>query len=771
MSHRWHFFRAGGVDQVSLRDGKDLLALRDLDQKLWVALAMPVQGTAIDADTLKLIDLDDDGRVRVQDVLAAIAWVEATFKNPDDILRSKDSVRLAAIKDAKVCAAAMRMLKDLGKADADEIGVADASAITAAFAATVLNGDGIVIPESAADDADVKQVIEDAIATIGSATDRSGKPGIDQARADELFAAVDARVAWLARGKAPELQTLGDRTDAASTALLAVRAKLEDFFTRCRIAAFDPRGVAALGGKDDELAALASRSLTAGDDELAKLPIGRIDPAGRLPLRAGVNPAWAARLQAFVDDAVVPVLGARDALTADDLAAIVAKLAPYDAWRFDETKTKVDALAADWLETLAGPDLRAKLKALIASEAALAEEYAQITSVEKAVRLQRDGGRVLRNFVNFSDFYARQDGTFQAGTLYLDARALRLCVPVADVAKHAALATAADAYLAYCEITRKGEKRHIAAALTNGDSDHVVVGRNGIFYDRDGKDWDATITKIIANPISIRQAFWSPYKKLVRMVEDTVAKRAAAADAEATAKAESAGKAVASADQTAAAAAAKPAAPGAKPEPKKLDLGTVAAIGLAIGGVGTLVGALLASVFGLGKWLPLGILGILLMISGPAMLLAWLKLRRRNLGPILDANGWAINGRARINVAFGAAMTELAALPKGSQRTLDDPFADKKSRWKLWLFLIILLALAGTWYVGKLDGYLPERVRSIEVLGDSAPAAKRAKEEAAAAAAAKAAAAPAAAAPAPAAPAAPAPAAPAPATPAPAPAP
>src|SRR4029079_10782626 len=98
--------------------------------------------------------------------------------------------------------------------------------------------------------------------------------------------------------------------------------------------------------------------------------------------------------------------------------------------------------------------------------------------------------------------------------------------------------------------------------------------------------------------------------------------------------------------------------------------------------IGTLIAALLANLFGLGKWLPLGILALMLMISGPAMLLAWLKLRRRNLGPILDASGWAINGRARINVAFGAVMTELAQLPPGAKRPLDDPFADKRTPWK-----------------------------------------------------------------------------------------
>ena len=129
--------------------------------------------------------------------------------------------------------------------------------------------------------------------------------------------------------------------------------------------------------------------------------------------------------------------------------------------------------------------------------------------------------------------------------------------------------------------------------------------------------------------------------------------------------------------------------------------------------------------FGLGKWLPLGIIALLLMISGPSMLLAWLKLRRRNLGPILDANGWAINSRARINVSFGAAMTELAAIPKGSQRSMSDPFADKSPPWKLYTFLAIVLILAGTWFVGRLDKFLPESIRSVKVLGKYAPAYKQ----------------------------------------------
>ena len=92
-----------------------------------------------------------------------------------------------------------------------------------------------------------------------------------------------------------------------------------------------------------------------------------------------------------------------------------------------------------------------------------------------------------------------------------------------------------------------------------------------------------------------------------------------------------------------------------------------------------LVAGFLQTLFGLGWFLPVGIAGILLLISGPSMILASLKLRKRNLGPILDANGWAIYTRARINIPFGATLTTTATLPAGTLPPLADPFKEKKS--------------------------------------------------------------------------------------------
>ena len=103
------------------------------------------------------------------------------------------------------------------------------------------------------------------------------------------------------------------------------------------------------------------------------------------------------------------------------------------------------------------------------------------------------------------------------------------------------------------------------------------------------------------------------------------------------------------------------------------------------------------------------------------MLLAWLKLRKRNLGPILDANGWAVNSKAKINVPFGASLTGVAALPPGAKRNLVDPFAEKRRPWGLYITLTILMLLGVLWYLGKLNSFLPESITSNSVMGTNAP--------------------------------------------------
>ena len=206
---------------------------------------------------------------------------------------------------------------------------------------------------------------------------------------------------------------------------------------------------------------------------------------------------------------------------------------------------------------------------------------------------------------------------------------------------------------------------------------------------------------MVEAPISVRQAFWSPYQRVARMIGSQLQKLAA--DRDKDVEAQSAARVAKVGTNK-----AEPAADGAKQQAFDIAkfAGIFAAMGLAVGAVGTALVSVVTGFMGLPAWqMPLVLLGLLLLVSGPSMLLAWLKLRQRNLGPLLDANGWAVNTRARINIPFGASLTGVAQLPAGSERSLQDPYADAASPWPWWLLLAVLMAgLYAVWKQGWLTG-------------------------------------------------------------------
>lgn len=603
MSHNWKFFRAGGFDQVRIDTAADLLNLKELDQKLWVALSCPVRGIEFDARSLALIDTDNDGHVRAPELLAAIDWAAARLNAADVLAQGLAGVPLAAIKDPAVLAAAQGLLP----AGGDLVSVEAASAAEAEYSAR-------------------------ALAT------------------------------WEAGGNA--VKVLGEATEAACAAVAALKEKLDDFFVRCRLAAFDTRAGEAMNASDDALKSLGAAALSAAHAEIAALPLARVGAGATVPLGAGsdsgINPAWGQRIAALREAAVVPLLGAREAISESDWLALQDQLAGYVAWQ-------------------------------AARPVGLPPEAEAVRDLERLARYVRDLLPLANNFVAFRDFYTHQGkATFQIGTLYLDGRSAELCVAVNDAAKHSALAGLSRICLVYCDCTRNDEKLSIAAAFTAGDSDQLMVGRNGVFYDRQGRDWNATISKLVEHPISLRQAFWSPYKRLMRMVGEQLQKlaasKAAAVEGKLGAAAVGVGKKVEA-----------PAAPPAFDVGK--FAGIFAAIGLAIGAIGTVLAGVMSGLLGLKWWqMPLAVGGLMLLISAPAMVLAWFKLRSRNLGPILDANGWAVNARARINIPFGTSLTQLAQLPPGAERALSDPYAEKEQPWKTYAFIAAVIFVAAAWF-------------------------------------------------------------------------
>lgn len=457
----------------------------------------------------------------------------------------------------------------------------------------------------------------------------------------------------------------GANSDDAVAAVDAIRDKVTDYFLRCKFIQFHDDCAVALDVSAEKVAEISEKNFATNIEEISKYPLSKPRADALLPINEGINPAWQsqfAKVKELVLDVDYP---GKETITEAEWNAVVAKIDEYIAAKDEETKAINE-----------GHDEK------------LESEHDVIKPLERLLHLYRDFYTLLRNYVAMVDFYNKDiPAVFQAGQLYIDSRRLDLCLKVGpDVAKHIDNSELSDMFLIYCKcVSRvKNETMNIVAVLTSGDINNIRVGKNAVFYDNQGQDWDAVVTHIKENPISVREAFWSPYRKFGRWCKEKFTKSAeekeAAAFENLTTKA----------DATTSAVAAPGAAPAAAKKPFDIAkfAGIFAAIGMAIGFLLNALTGILGAVFH--SWLSaiIFIVIVMLCISGPSMVLAWIKLRGRNLGPVLNANGWAINSKIIVNSRFGRTLTQRAKYPAVVMSK--DPYAPMP-KWLIWLIFILIV--------------------------------------------------------------------------------
>ena len=523
--YKWSFANVGGVTRVRIKSAEDVRHLGELDKKMWTVLSCPVNGLEISSDSLRLMDQDGDGQLRLKEVVATADWLCATLRDPQSLFEQSDVIKIENIADEGIRVISDKLQKDGKVALADVQAAIDAIAI-----------------------------------------------------------------------ETPEMPA----------------------------APFEADVIAAYKAKSPEYAAYFEQ------EKLQKLGLASIP-----------------------EDAPKPGMTEKKFIEMGD--------------QISKWESEVESI-----------------KSKVESEMAAAK--AEFEPLRKLLLLHRDFYRLLRNFVTLEDFYDNDEKTvasFLAGTLILDQRACKLCIRVNDLAKHDSQAPLSGMYLLYCNCENKktGKKLQIVAAMTQGEIKNLSVGKNGIFYDNDGLDYDATVFKIIENPISLRQAFWNPYRKMAKWVEDKINKSAAEKDAKTFD------------DMTAKVATA--ADPNAEKK-SAFDIakfaGIFAAIGMALGMIGTALASVAQGWIGLTWWQQIIVfVCILLIISGPSMIMAWMKLRRRNLAPVLNANGWAINADSIISVPFGLKLTEQVRFPFTKNPAKKNP----AGKIFLVILLLIILGLGG----------------------------------------------------------------------------
>ncbi|MBI0156300.1 MerC domain-containing protein [Gilliamella sp. M0364] len=712
MSHTWTFQRVGGLDQVVLKNADDIINLANLDPKLWVALSCPTTGLDFDQRTLQLLDSDNDGRIRIPDILDAISWAKDKIVSFDNIVQSSETLPLSQIDDSteqgkKLLVTAHSILANLNKSQADYLTQDDVQQSLKINASKLYNGD-LIFPPSAELSPEMQNFIQAAIKTTGAEKDMSGQDGINLEIAQTFVKNLKSWQKWQTDISNTETP-FGENRSEIWKLVQELKPKIDDYFLRVELAQYAPQAQTALNV--DEKYIVPTQNGLLSDEALSELPLSRIDSNNALDLVNGLNPLWKTKIIRF-RALVASHLADPNQLTAQEWQDIQTGLNAYATLISSKPEMQqlnvatkptasIEDIPSNQIANLANDNLLSEFEKMVEQDNQTPISASDVFVLEKLVLFQKHLYRLLINFASFAEFFSLDHyAAFQLGKLYIDGRCATLCVAVDNIAKHSTMANYSELCLLYCECTRHGQKQTIAAAITAGQGDLLIEGRNGVFIDNEGNDWDANVVKMITKPISIQQAIWAPYQRIGRLITEQINKWASNKDA--------------NIEKTSTQAVQNP--------ESKFDIGKsvgiFAAIGLAIGAIGTALATIFQAIFSLTWWqFPLVILGLFLIISGPSVILAWLKLRRRTLGPLLEASGWAINGQVKINLLLGGLLTSKAELPANAKRNLTDPLKkrNKKARIIFWSAILLGVVIVATafWFKNDIANYFKQQQQQL----------------------------------------------------------
>ncbi len=682
MAYRFPFSTIAGTMQARLLCGSDVEHLAELDRKQWLMLSCAVTAMGPDGEPVaRALDTDGDGRVRVPEILEAINWLRPRLRSFDCLFTDAEGLVAEDIAPETPEGKPLAQLFSRLAPSGEPLTKANLGDAFAAFRAAPANGDGVVPPGAAG--AEHLAFGEAVLAVTGGTPAIDGSTGISAETLEAFFNALAAYDAWCAAQPTGSLPGALEPA-TATAAIVRLREKVQAYFHDCELLAYNP-------------AAAETFTLPTHFNALADAPLALPEAGGRaLAFDKGINPLYSEAM-GILEKLVLGLDPTATALTPETWADAWNAVAPFIDWAAAKpagadtfAKISTDALAA-----LREPSARAVFEAALADDVAQAPLAAAFDDLCRLMTLRVGFLRLLRNFVNVEDLYPpKAAALFQTGTLIMDGRACALCFPIEGAAAaHATAAATANCCLAYCTLTRTSEKRTrtICAVFTAGSAATLAVGRNGIFFDLEGKDWDATLIHLVPNPMSLWEAFFAPWRRIGAAVAGALRKVVAGKDAsaalsskaEATVLAADTGKAPASAANGGAVMA------------------SVATLGIALSFAATAVTGIVSMLTNTPLWKTgLAVLGVILVVSVPSVILTWFRLRARDLSPILNASGWAVNRRIGLTPALGRFFTQRASYI--GQRFVPAPPMTRVRHWLRWLaaliVLLVLVAAALWWF-------------------------------------------------------------------------
>ena len=522
------FKRTGRAYHLDIATAVDLRNALDLNEAHWVATSAPTDTLHLDALFLKLVDSDQDGRIKPRELKDAIRWCLDVLSDCRGLDAGDDSVGLATIdtraEDGKRAhQAATKLLVQRADETATHVSLDQVRHVRREIECMAVSEAGIVLPR-ATDDRTIRQFVEDLVATVGGVEHPSGDTGLDEAHLSQFLVTAEAYLAWDAQGRPSDehsptdILPLGPATSSAFAALAGVRDKIDQYFAQCEAVTLDDSLLDRITGtadNDTDFTNLADlRTL------LQRAPLSRPCAERTLRFDEPINPCYADAIASLREHVVCPMLGNRDQLTHQQWQHTKQTFAAYETWLSDPRGAELTPLGPEKVRQYLDARTPDAVRDLITQRKQTAFVLDNLRALEKSILFQANILRLANNLISFPDLYdPERRALFEMGTAIIDGRRFTFAVTVRDRAEHAKIAVTSSIYVMYLDLVRQDseEKLCVAVPVTAGGRGNLCVGKRGIFEDIDGQQWDARIVQILENPIGLGGAIAAPYRRVTKM--------------------------------------------------------------------------------------------------------------------------------------------------------------------------------------------------------------------------------------------------------------
>lgn len=674
--HGHRFNKFGGSFHLDINSVEDFEVILSLDEPYWMATSASINGFACDKRLFHFLDSDQNRRIRCHEIRAAISWFFSVLNDYSGVNEKReilylDSLNTDSEDGLKIRNAALRILSNLSCDEADSISLFQIRNRTDILASGATNGDGIIPPEAASDQ-DTRDLISLIMERFQAEADAGGEKGITRKNLEAFREDATAFLSWYNEGYhgddslQSDIFPLGQGTFEAADIMEKLMSKLDEYFIYCKTLTYfdDASGetfktvMDKIHGESDE---------TDKSKYIQNLPLSKPHPDKELCRSGPFNPYFEELCHRFFEEvADVFFIEEKNSVTEIEWELLKRTFTPYTEWINRKPRSVTADIDSHTLAHYLHGNAYENVEKLIQEDQKIGEELAAIDEIEKVILYQRWLLPLVRNFVSFVELYdPTQCALFESGTLILDGRRFRLCLPVNDRTYHKQVARYSGLYLMYVKLTGKiGNPAHeIVVAVTSGSVGRICPGKKGVFYSWDGKEFDGEVVDIIKNPISLVEAFYHPFRRIGEILEAQIEKiigrgekgLESALEQPSTLLQQSVDKI----GTTPTAAGVMPTSPA---DSKSVTMATsqtpternfirdiIVGISLSLAAIGSSFAFITKMLSGVKVTHIFATLIICLaLILGPIIILTLVKLHRRDVGMLLEASGWAINGRMRL---------------------------------------------------------------------------------------------------------------------------